>query len=78
MMIHSQTEGMALEVASRIPDVLALADSHDGHISLVAMLRHAGIPYGIGQRIIDSMRAMRMIEPAPAPEFGYRLIRGAQ
>lgn len=77
MMNHSIHEGIALEVASRIPDVMAMADRHDGHISLVAMLRNCGIHYGIGQQVIDSMRAMRMIEPGPAPDFGYRLIRGA-
>lgn len=72
----SHVEEIALETAARIPDALAMAERHDGHISLVSMLRHCGIPYGIGQRIIDTLLKLKIVEPCGAPEFGWRLTGG--
>lgn len=77
MKSSSHVEEIALETASRMPDALAMAERHDGHISLVLMLRHCGIPYGIGQRIIDTLLDMHMVEPCGAPDHGYRLVGGA-
>lgn len=71
-------EGLApleLEAAGAMPAAVGLARK-TGRLTLTAMLRRAGIPYGVGARIIRAMLAAGMLAPEPGPSFGYRWTGG--